>query len=321
MLLKEAGWEVGGVVMRMSPQHDAAVEAARAAAERLQIPLTVLDLQAEFSERIIEYFVREYAAGRTPNPCVLCNPTVKFAHLLALADEQGYDRIATGHYARLTVREGRTLVARAACEARDQSYMLYRLGQPVLTRLLLPLDEAEDKQQIRALCRERQMPFSDAPDSSENCFLADKDYTLFLHERLGDRPGDIIAPDGSVCGRHNGLYRFTVGQRKGLVALGRPAFVKALDAEHNRVLLGWGGEEYAAEADADDCLLHLPMPQRFTCEVKVRSMAKPVAATVEVLPQNRVHVTFSQPQRAVAPGQSAVFYVDGAVIGGGILCR
>ncbi|HOP11930.1 MAG TPA: tRNA 2-thiouridine(34) synthase MnmA, partial [Oscillospiraceae bacterium] len=227
LLLQKAGYRVGGVYMVMSKQHEQGVEKAEKAAKQLGIPLFTVNAQKEFEENIIAYFINEYANGRTPNPCVLCNPTIKFKHLTECADQNGYDYIATGHYAR--TENG--LIKKAVCEKRDQSYMLYRLGENVVNRLLMPLGEVADKDEVRAIAKENGLDCHDAPDSSENCFLPDADYAAFLREKLGPLPGEMISPDGEICGTHEGIYNFTIGQRKGVGAFGKPVFVKKIDPE------------------------------------------------------------------------------------------
>lgn len=316
LLLAREGYEVAGAVMKMSPAHEPTVEAARRAASQLGIRLFELDLTERFKTLIIDNFVDEYLRGRTPNPCVRCNPSVKFFALTECAQAQGYDKIATGHYARVVKRGDRFFIAQADCAARDQSYMLYRLGQEVLGRLLLPLCGIE-KSEARRLAREAGLDCHSAPDSSENCFLPDNDYKGFLRSVAGELPGEIISPEGEVCGRHGGIYNFTVGQRKGLGSFGKPVFVKSIDAASNRVYLGYGGEEFFPSAEAEDCLFYLP-GDSFECSVKIRSAAKPAQARV-TRDGTKAHIEFSSPQRAVAPGQSAVFYSDGLVTGGGVL--
>lgn len=324
-LLQEQGLEVHAVVMRMSDLHGETVEAAHAVANTLGVPLTELDLRQEFEHEIIAYFVREYANGRTPNPCIVCNPTIKFRHLLAEANRQNCRWIATGHYARVErTADGEATLLRGRSVARDQSYMLYRLGQDVLTRLLLPIGERE-KPEVRQIAADIALPSADKPDSQENCFIAGTDYTAFLSERLGHMPeGDFIAPDGSVCGRHRGLYRYTVGQRKGLgIALGRPVFVRRLEPATNRVYLADAGGDVVTEAMVSDltAISGHPFSEAFSADVKIRSAAVPTPAKVEPLDGGRARVVFVSPQRAVAPGQSIVFYEKDCdrVLGGGFI--
>ena len=316
LLLRKAGWDVSGVVMKMSPPHQRAVQDAQALADRLDFPLTVLDLQADFERLVIGDFVSEYAAGRTPNPCVRCNPLLKFARLTQTADELGCDAVATGHYARIQ-SGGDRLILRAASAARDQSYMLGRLSRGVRERLILPLGELE-KPEVRRLAEEAGLPNFNAPDSQENCFIPDNDYAAFLEARLGVRPGPIYSPDGIICGEHNGLYRFTIGQRKGIGFFGRPAFVRRLDAANNAVILGWGGDVFAAGARVCGCVWHRDPGEAFSCTVKIRSAARPAPVRVR-RDGETCTLTFETPQRAVTPGQAAVFYDGDTVLGAGTL--
>jgi len=372
ILLLEAGHEVAGAVLCMSPCHDKVVEAAKETAAQLGIPVFVKDCKKEFSEQIIAGFERAYLAGRTPNPCVLCNAEIKFPKLLELADAHGYELIATGHYAGISngqwtmdngqcgeiqpppppvtppSEEGGIYIKKAKSAARDQSYMLYRLGPDVLSRLILPLAELE-KDAVRALVKENGLTCHAAPDSSENCFLPNADYKRFIKERLvaihGEKiseeifSGPIISPEGEIIGQHNGLYNFTIGQRKGLgleKSFPDPVFVRKLDPETNRVFLAWGGGEFAAEFEVGELVLHIAADWKgeirfaLDCDVKIRSAAKPARARVEILNQltmdngqwtmeNVARVVFEERQRAIAPGQSAVFYIGDLVVGGGII--
>ena len=321
-LLKEQGYEVEAVVMRMSPLHAATVEAAREAAEALKIPLTVLDLEEEFECCVVVRFVEEYLRGRTPNPCVMCNPAVKFRYLLKTMEEHGCAYAATGHYARIEQSGGEYQLKRAASLQRDQSYMRYRLGQYELSHLMFPLAEME-KPAVRELARSAALSASEKPDSQENCFIEGKDYAAFLERRTGALPeGEIIAPDGSVCGRHRGIARYTVGQRKGLgIALGRPVFVKRIDAEENRIYLADAGEEFVSEAKISDVttISGRPLPKNRPLTAKIRSMARPVPARVVELEGTQARIRFDMPERAVAPGQSLVLYDGEVVLGGGYI--
>ncbi|HNX13405.1 MAG TPA: tRNA 2-thiouridine(34) synthase MnmA [Oscillospiraceae bacterium] len=312
LMLKNKGYRVGGIYMIMSKQHENGIEKAEKAAKQLGIPLYTVDARKEFGETIISYFINEYAEGRTPNPCVRCNPAIKFRQLLACADQNGYQYIATGHYAR--TQDG--LIRKAVCEKRDQSYMLYRLEDDAVNRLLMPLGDVHDKGEVRKIAKENGLDCHDAPDSSENCFLPDADYAAFLREKLGILPGDLVSPDGHVCGRHEGIYNFTIGQRKGVGAFGKPVFVKRIEHETRRVFLAWGGDEYSDTAVLSDCIWHRIPEGEKVYGVKIRSAARAVGAKIE-----GDRVLFEQPARAVAPGQSAVVYEGELVIGGGVILK
>ena len=318
-VLRQQGFEVQGAVIRFSPAHDKAVAEAQKAAAALGVPLTVIDAGEAFEKEVVEPFCAAYCAGRTPNPCVLCNPAVKFKLLAAEADKLGCRFIATGHYARVEDRgDGVYTVCKAVSTARDQSYMLYRLGQDILSRLCLPLGEFE-KEDVREMAREAALPCADAPDSMEICFIPDGDYAAFIEGRgLAGKEGHFIAPDGADLGPHKGVLRYTLGQRKGLgLALGKPAFVKAI-RENGDVALGWAGEEFFGGMRLSDVCTPdgAPLPAGHY-EVKVRSAAAPVGCTFD----GETLVRFDEPARAPAPGQSAVFYGGDAVMGGGFIAE
>lgn len=327
-LLRQQGYEVEGIILEFSPVHKAAVEQAKVVAEQLGIRLHVRECHREFEQNVILPFCREYKAGRTPNPCILCNPSTKFGLICQAAKEMGFDFIATGHYARIDHQaDGTAVLQKSSCLERDQSYMLYRLSQEQLAMLLLPLEGLE-KPQVREIARQLGLVCADAPDSQEICWLPDGDYAAFIEQTLGkSEPGDFVSPDGQVCGRHKGLLHYTVGQRKHLgVALGYPVFIKEIDPEQNRIYLARTGEEYAGGVLLSDCVIQ-PNPWLNAEQtsapvlVKVRSRAPDAPATVTLLGDGRAQVVFDAPQRAPAPGQSCVIYRGPAVLGGGFIQR
>ena len=320
-LLLDAGYEVAGCVLKMSPAHEGTVEDAKLAAEQLGIPLYVRDMQADFRQ-VIEYFMGEYAAGRTPNPCVVCNPTVKFKGMLAAADELGYPYIATGHYAGLRREGDRVYLTRGASAARDQSYMLCRLTQRELLRLIFPLSEMQ-KPDVRTLAEEAGLSCAGKPDSQEICFIPDGDYAGYIEARLGKFPeGDFISPDGKPCGRHKGIIHYTVGQRKKLgIALGKPVFIRRIDPGENRIYLAWGGDEYDGGMTVSGLSETFPGAFRdgMRCGVKIRSRAAIAPCTLTLLGDGRAKVVFDRPERAPAAGQTAAFYDGEVVLGGGFI--
>ncbi len=316
-ILQEQGFSVQGAVIRFSPAHDPAVQAARDAAATLGIPLHVIDAGQAFEANVVRPFCESYCAGRTPNPCIACNPLVKFRLLAEKADELGCPFLATGHYARVEVCEdGFSRVAVPESAARDQSYMLYRLPQDILARLVLPLGEFE-KDDVREMARALNLSCADAPDSMEICFIPDGDYSAFIRARgFTPKEGRFIGPEGEDLGPHAGVDHYTVGQRKGLgIAAGRPLFVKAI-LEDGNIQLAETGQEYSI------CLtltqIATPDGQPLSAGdylVKIRSAAKPTLCVYD----GQGCVRFPEPVRAPAPGQSAVFYRDGIVRGGGII--
>lgn len=321
-LLRERGHDVGAVVLDLSDAHGAAVDAASRAAQSLGVRLLIERAHGPFLREVITPFCEQYAAGWTPNPCIFCNPQVKFKLLCAVADREGYPSIATGHYARIERREGfPARLLRAGEPARDQSYMLYRLPEEVLLRLLLPLGELS-KWEVRAMARERGIASADAPDSQEICFLPGGGRAEWLEARgFGGKKGRFIAPDGTVIGPHRGVAHYTVGQRKGLgVALGRPVFIRRIDSETGDIYLADGGGEFSPAAAVTDLFFSggFRPSAAFRCQCKIRSTAPPADCSV-ALTGRGADLRFDAPQRAPAPGQSAVFYDGEVLLGGGVI--
>lgn len=321
-LLKEQGYDVYSVVLRMSDAHDDTVNAAKEAADMMNIPLKVVDMRETFKKDVISYFMDEYLNGRTPNPCIVCNPKVKFKALIDTADELGCDYVATGHYARLKNENGKTLLMRGESLKRDQSYMLYRLTQKELSRLMFPLANLE-KPVVREIAEKLNMPAAKKPDSQENCFIPDNDYGSFIESQIGKiAKGDFIAPDGTVCGKHKGIIHYTVGQRKGLgIALGRPVFVKEIDAKTNRIYLAEQGTDIKSETFITNVttISGEPFKEEFNAQAKIRSVAPPTDVLVVPLDNDKAKIIFKTPQRAVAKGQSLVLYNGDIVLGGGFI--
>lgn len=297
-------------------------------ANQVGIPLIIEDVSDLFREIVVQNFCSEYSAGRTPNPCVVCNPGVKFRRLLQQADKIGAYSIATGHYARIRFDEiqEKYYVKQGANLQKDQSYMLYRLEQEVLSRLMFPLGEYENKERVRSLARSQNLNNADKKDSQEICFIPDNDYGSFLEVRgCKAVPGDFVDSDGHVLGRHKGIIHYTIGQRKGLgIALGKPAFVTRIDAEKNQIVLGENedlfsdtvyssqnmfaaGSDFARDYNGARVL------------AKVRYSARPASAILRILDDGRCETVFEEPQRAATPGQSVVWYKDDYVIGGGFI--
>ena len=322
-LLKEQGYEVAGVVFDMSPAHTKTVNAAKDSARSLDIPLFVKNLHKEFNENVISYFVSEYLEGRTPNPCVVCNPLVKFKTLLDTANENNYDYIATGHYVGIDNDNGIFRIKCGDSKQRDQSYMLYRLGQDVLSRLILPLS-GFSKDHVREIAANLGLSCATAPDSQDNCFISDNDYTKYIENfcKTPIKKGHFVAPDGTIIGEHKGIIHYTVGQRKGLgVALGKPVFVKKIDPKNGDVFLV--EDKDACEDFVFISNVHIisgKMPARpFQCTVKIRSTATPVPAEAIPLESGDMKIVFNTPQRFPAVGQSLVIYNNEYVTGGGWL--
>jgi tRNA-specific 2-thiouridylase len=326
-LLVEQGYSVIGVTMQLF-QHPQNITDAKIAADKLGIPHYVYDFRQEFQERIIRYFCDEYTAGKTPNPCVLCNPQIKFGLLFEKARESGAQLMATGHYVNVeydkTTR--RYLLRSATTEAKDQSYFLYRLTQEQLARTLFPL-AGMMKEQIREKAKELGLDHVAAKEESqENCFVADQSYQQFLEDYLppeAKTPGPIVDTEGNVLGQHQGIYLYTIGQRRGLgIALGTPRYVVAIDPQKNTIIIGENAELFTREFFVRD--LNFIAIDRLTSamDVEVKIRYRNPATPARILPgkhDDEVKVILETPQRAVTPGQSAVFYQGDIVVGGGVI--
>ncbi len=297
---------------------------ARRVAAAINIPHYILNFERQFSETVVSNFVQEYAAGRTPLPCAHCNSDLKFATLVERARGLGADAVATGHYARVERDEaaGRYLLKRGVDRSKDQSYFLFSLTQDQLARAIFPIGD-RPKDLVREYARAHRLPVANKPDSQEICFIPDNDYASFVEQHLPDRDRDgvIVDESGRVLGRHEGIHRFTVGQRKGLglssAPGGAPMYVLALRPAEQQVVVGPREALGRAELTASrvNWILDAPRaPRRVAAQIRYRH--QPAPATV-VAHDDRVDVTFDTPQAAVTPGQAIVFYEDDVVVGGG----
>jgi tRNA-uridine 2-sulfurtransferase len=335
VMLKEAGNEVCGITAELSaglvsrhfgPGHaSSGAASAGAVAAALGIPLHIVDLEQEFSDLIIGPFCDEYLRGRTPNPCVRCNALIKFDLLLQRARSLGCEKIATGHYATIGVSgSGRFYIARGIEKAKDQSYFLYRLAQEALRDILFPLGEYT-KDEVREMARVRGLHVAERPESQEICFIPDNRYADFIERcsAASPGPGDIVDTSGAVIGRHRGIHRYTIGQRRGLgIASPRPLYVTAIDARSNRIIAGFREDLESAALLAVD-IRHMKETdlEGRRVLVKTRSTQAPVEAFLSVTGEN-ITVTFDEPQAGISPGQSVVFYTSSMeVLGGGTIER
>jgi tRNA-specific 2-thiouridylase len=302
---------------------------ARAVCHKLGIPFYVVDEAAEFRAKVIDYFASEYRAGRTPNPCVMCNQSLKFGRLITRADQLGARYVATGHFARAErgVSEGvpRLLLRRGLDPRKDQSYFLFSLSQEQLGRVLFPLGH-RTKADTRAVARASSLKTADKQESMEICFVPDNDYGGFLEQaRLAQRhEGDIVDLEGRVLGRHRGIEFYTIGQRKGLgVSAPQPLYVVELDAARNRVIVGEESALARSEFEVERCnwIAFAAPPAQLEAAAQIRYRHPGTPATVTPLENGRARVKLHTPQRAVTPGQAAVFYQDDLVLGGGWIVK
>ena len=330
-LLIEEGHDVCGVTLRLLNEQTSAakeqteriIEEAAQAARLLGIPHRVYDFRAEFQKRIIDYFIKSYRSGETPNPCYICNKQIKFGLLLEQALREGCDAIATGHYAKVFQEpSGRYVLERGADVQKDQSYFLALLSQEQLSRTFFPLAELT-KPEVRLIAEKAGLVNAHKSDSQDICFVPDGDYTAVIEALAPDAfpEGDFIDINGAKVGTHRGLHRYTIGQRRGLaLPFGYPIYVVEKSAEHNTVTVGAGDALLAAACSVREVNWIAEMPQEpFYAEVKTRYRQQLKKACIEPSGISRVRIVFTEPERAVARGQAAVFYCGSRVVGGGVI--
>lgn len=337
-LLKNQGYDVIGVTMQTwqdgachirednieNSTFDAARDAGRVAA-KLDIPHYVMDFTKEFKEKVVDYFVEEYLAGRTPNPCVVCNRYVKWEAMWESARKMGASYIATGHYARVArLENGRYTVRSSVTARKDQTYALYNLTQEQLAHTLMPVGDYT-KEQIRKIAREAGLAVAHKPDSQEICFIPDHDYAAFIDRQARDRvpgKGNFVTKEGEVLGEHRGITHYTVGQRKGLqLSMGHPVFVTGIKPETDEVIIG-----EAEDVFGDTLCCHhvnymgmadLPSPRQVTAKIRYAHAGE--TCLIEKAGEDMIRCTFAKPVRAITPGQAVVFYEEDCVLGGGII--
>lgn len=331
LLLKQQGYEVIGVTLnlwsyedRQEPYNECCSLEVRTVAQQLGIEHHFIDAGREFKERVVDVFLAEHAQGRTPSPCGRCNRLVRFPILLELADRFSCDYLATGHHARIAVEDGVYYLLTSRDPIKDQSYFLYGLTQAQLRKILFPVGDLL-KSEVWQIARAHNLVAARKPESMDLCFIPGGDYRAYLREKLDGivRPGEIVDTSGRVVGRHEGLALYTIGQRQGLgIALGQRVYVVGFDYENNRLIVG---DERALLSEGliatDVNLIYKPLAlsSQLSVDVKIRYRSPRVPATLEFLDDKRVCVRFAQPQRAVTPGQIAVFYEGERVLGGGII--
>ena len=341
LLLKKQGYDVIGVTMQIWQQEDAfeveeqggccglsAVEDARRVAEHIGIPYYVLNFREEFRTCVIDYFMKEYTLGRTPNPCIACNRYVKWEALLSRAVDLGADYIATGHYARrIRLKNGRFAVQNSVTAEKDQTYALYNLTQYQLAHTLFP-DGDYTKPEIRAMAEEAGLPVAHKADSQEICFVPDGDYAGFIEKNSDYRsvPGNFVTQEGTVLGRHKGIIHYTVGQRRGLdLPMGHRVFVTGIRPETNEVVIGEDKDVYTDHLVCGNlnwmAIEDLPVGEEVRAKVKIRYGHRGAMARVRRISPEQAECRFDEPVRAVTPGQAAVFYEGEYLLGGGTILR
>ncbi len=320
-LLLEKGFEVVGVTMKLSDD-DKNVSDAKKVCEHLRIAHCVADFRETFRTKVEDYFVAEYLHGRTPNPCVRCNREIKFGKLFDFAESLGADYLATGHYARITFEDGRFRLKKADDAKKDQSYVLYNLTAEKLAQIILPLGDFS-KEETRRLAEDLKLPVAHKPDSQEICFVPDDDYKSFIASRntaaQALQAGEIVDASGKVLGHHSGVANYTIGQRKGMgIAAPQPLYVTRLDVVNKKVVVDTNDKLFTKTLTASEPHWIYKPTLPATLQAKIRYGSRfATCKVVEV--ENSLRVEFSEPQRAVTPGQSIVFYDGEEVLGGAII--
>ena len=342
-ILKEQGHEVIGATMSIwdkakhynitahkdacfSPHEEEDIKEARALCQKLDIPYCVIDCTKQYQKLVLDNFKSEYLAGRTPNPCVICNAAIKFAALPLSAAEQGiaFDKFATGHYARIMqLPNGRYTIRNSVTAAKDQTYALYNLTQDQLSRTLMPVGDY-DKPHIRQIAEEIGLPVATKHDSQDICFVPDHDYASFIAQETGKEsmPGNFVDEEGNVMGQHRGLIHYTIGQRKGLgISSTTPIFVRELRPETNEVVLCKSESLFSHDCHVDN--INYMAEEKLTEPVraigKIRYSHAGAPCTLYPQPDGTLLAQFDEPQRAMTPGQAAVFYQDDHVLCGGTI--
>ena len=332
-LMKEKGFECIGATMKLYDND--AVESgektccslddiadARSVAGRLSMPYYVFNFKDEFKEKVIDKFISTYENGGTPNPCIDCNRHLKFKRLFLKMQELGFDYVVTGHYARVEEKDGWFYLKKGEDASKDQSYVLYSLTQEQLSHILFPLGEYS-KNEIRNIAEQNNFLNARKKDSQDICFVPDGDYAGFIENYLGKTypKGNFVDINGNILGEHQGIIRYTNGQRKGLgVSFGKPMYVADKNTADNTVTLCTDEELFSSELTADDFNWLIPEPEKkIRCFARVRYNMKEQSATAFILDDNNVRIVFDEPQRAITKGQAVVLYNDSTVLGGGTI--
>ena len=327
ILLKEQGYDVIGMTLELyggTCCNTDAVMGAKAICNSIGIPHFTYNLKDEFKCRVIDNFIDEYSNQRTPNPCIECNKYMKFGAMYEKAQEMGCDYIATGHYAKMEYSENykQYVLKKAKNLKKDQSYVLYNMPRNLLGKVLFPLGDFESKEDVRKIAKQHSLEVASKPDSEDICFITDGNYKRFLEDNSDIKPmaGNIVNRQGEILGKHNGLYNYTIGQRKGLgISYRAPLFVLGFNKDKNELIVGEEHELYRKEMKVGsvNLLLMDKLKEPMDVTVKIRYSSKPAEAIINQTEEGNIQVIFKEPQRGITPGQSAVFYTDDVVIGGG----
>ena len=328
LLLKKEGYDVIGTTLELFAGSSCCnIETyidAKNVCNSIGIPHFTYNCKEQFKNHVINDFINCYSNCKTPNPCIECNKYMKFGYMWDKAKELGCNYIATGHYAKTEYSEkyNRWVLKKSKAGRKDQSYVLWNIPKELIEHVLFPLADFEDKEQIREIARENKLKVANKPDSEDICFVPDGNYKKFLENNSDIKPkkGNIVTTKGEILGKHNGLYNYTIGQRKGLgISYKEPLFVVGFNKEKNEVIVGVKDEIYKKEMYVTDInlLLFDEIKEKMKVNVKTRYSSKEESATIEMIDNNTIKVEFENPVARITPGQSAVFYLDDIVVGGG----
>ena len=331
VVLKEMGYEVIGATMKLYENEKvgggctslSVLNDAKRVCDDLEIPHYAIDCTEQFKKHVIDNFICSYENCKTPNPCIECNRYLKFGAFYKKALELECDYIATGHYAKIEYSEkyNKHVMKKSDSDKKDQTYFLYRVPKEILPKIIYPLESFKEKENIRKIAQIHKLNVAQKKDSQEVCFIPDNNYAEFIKDNSKEeiKPGNIVMKNGEIVGKHNGLINYTIGQRKGLgVSYKSPLYVIGLDKEKNKVIVGEEKDLYKKELQAKECnfLLDIDLSKEIKVSAKVRFRAKEAKAIL-TLKNDIAHVVFDEPQRAITPGQSVVFYIDDILLGGG----
>ena len=326
LLLKKQGYEVIGITLEMFDNNSNVSLDAKKVCEQLNIPHYAFSCKNDFKKHVIDDFIACYSNCKTPNPCIECNRYIKFGYMYEKAKELDCNYIATGHYAKNEYNKeyDRWVIKKSNAGNKDQTYVLWNIPKEVIEHIIFPLANFENKEQIRQIAREADLEVANKPDSEDICFIPNGNYKEFLEKNsdIKSKTGNIVNSNGEVLGKHTGLYNYTIGQRKGLgIAYKVPLFVLGFNKVKNEVIVGEEKELYKKEIQVSNINLLLidKIDEQIEVDVKTRYSTKSAKATI-IQDGNKIKVIFKEPQRAITPGQSAVFYIDDIVLGGGKIC-
>lgn len=328
LILKNNGYDVIGVTMELyrgsSCCNTDTYMDAKNICNQLGIPHFIFDFKEEFKKNVIDDFISCYADCKTPNPCIECNKYLKFGEMYEKAKEIGCNYIATGHYAKTeySTKYNRWVLKKSNAEKKDQTYVLWNIPKEMLSHIIFPLADFKEKEEIREIARINKLKVANKPDSEDICFIPDGNYKRFLEQNsdIKEKNGDIVDDNGNKLGKHIGLYHYTIGQRKGLgISYKEPLFVIGFDKKKNQVIVGTKDKLYKKEIIVDNINLLLidKFEGKMNVNVKTRYSTNESSAQIEMIDNDKIKITFDEPHRAPTPGQSAVFYLDDIVVGGG----